>query len=524
MVRLRSKEINMKYKQKLIFIAVFAMFGALIPYVAEAQLSAVRTITFPVIGHVTYYDDFGNDRSGGRTHEGNDLMGKKMLPLVAAVDGTIINVNYPEESWGMAVTIRDKDGYTYHYLHVNNDNPGTDDGRGDGMNAYAADIQQGNKVVRGQLIGYMGDSGNAEPTQAHLHFEIRQPDRQAYSPYSSLQNATKITSPVTDYPKQEGEILPYENFGGGLSVATGNLDKDTDIEYVTGAGPGGGPLVKAFDDDGDQISSFYAYDSNFRGGVDVAVADVDDDGKAEIITAPGPGGGPHIKIFRINGTLVKDTKAKDFFAYDTTFTGGVFISAADVDDDGIAEIITGAGPGGGPHVKIFKPDGVLLNQFFPYDQNFRGGVDVAAIPSGIATSRSKKIIKGGFVTAPGPGGGPHLKVYDDKAVMTNEFFAYDGNFNLGVRVSSGNANTGNSGMEIGVMPARNGGPHAKVFSRTGSLLYSDFVGFEDWWRGGYDISLYNGGGAIGNVGGRRSSLRQSTFRASNNTDYRRLSW
>jgi murein DD-endopeptidase MepM/ murein hydrolase activator NlpD len=163
---------------------------------AKAQLSAVRTIVFPVIGSVTYYDDFGNARSGGRTHEGNDLMGRKMLPLVAAVDGTIVNVNYPEEDWGYAVTIRDKDGYTYHYIHMNNDTPGTDDGAGDGFNAYAPEVMEGNKVVKGQLIGYMGDSGNAETTPAHLHFEIREPDRQAYSPYRSLQNATKITVPT----------------------------------------------------------------------------------------------------------------------------------------------------------------------------------------------------------------------------------------------------------------------------------------------------------------------------------------
>src|SRR6185436_13988018 len=114
---------------------------------AQAELSAIRTIVFPVIGNVTYYDDFGNVRVG-HTHEGNDLMGKKMMPLVAVVDGTITNVNYPEESWGYSVTIKDKDGYTYHYLHMNNDNPGTDDGKGDGMNAYAADVKEGNKVVK----------------------------------------------------------------------------------------------------------------------------------------------------------------------------------------------------------------------------------------------------------------------------------------------------------------------------------------------------------------------------------------
>lgn len=477
---------------------------------AQAQLSSVRTIVFPVIGNVTYYDDFGNARSGGRSHEGNDLMGKKMLPLVATVDGTITNVNYPEASWGYAVTIRDKDGYTYHYLHVNNDTPGTDNGQGDGFFAYAPEVKEGNKVSKGQLIGYMGDSGNAETTQAHLHFEIRQPGGQAYSPFQSLQNAARITTP-NPAPKQDNEILPYENFGGAVSVASANLDKDSDIEYITGAGPGGGPLVKAFDDDGKQLASFYAYGENFTGGIDVTAADIDNDGKAEIITAPGAGGGPHIKIFKLNGTLVKE-----FFAYDTNFTGGVFVSAADMENDGKSEIVVGAGPGGGPHVKVFDGAGVMKLQFFPYDPNFRGGVDVAAIPSTKASSSrrsssSSRSTVGGFVTAPGKGGGPHIKVYDKDGKMEKDFFAYDAGFNLGVRLAAGNASTSNTGMEIGVIPQSGGGPHTKLFSRSGSQVFSNFVGFESWWRGGYDIALHEGGGVIASGGGRRASLRETNF-------------
>lgn len=494
--------------KKILFSLILASI-AIVPLYdvreAQAQLSSIRTIIFPVIGAVTYYDDFGAARSGGRSHEGNDLMGKKMLPLVSTVDGTIVNVNYPEEEWGMAVTIRDSDGYTYHYLHMNNDVPGTDNGQGDGFYAYAPEIKQGNKVVKGQLIGYMGDSGNAETTQAHLHFEIRQPDRAPISPYKSLQNATKITTP-NPAPKQTGEILPYENFGGGVSIAAANVDKDSSIEYITGAGPGGGPLVKAFEADGKQLTSFYAYDVNFTGGIDVAAADIDDDGKAEIITAPGPGGGPHIKIFKLDGKLVKE-----FFAYDLGFTGGVNVSAADMENDGESEIITGPGAGGGPHVKVFDNKGLLKQQLFPYDVNFRGGVDVAAMASTRRSSSSSRTIAGGFVTAPGKGGGPDIRIYDADAKLQKQFLAYDAGFNLGLRVSVGNANSSNSGMEIGVIPATSGGPHAKLFSRTGTQVYSGFVGFENWWRGGYDIALFEGGGIVSSSGGRRASVRKATF-------------
>lgn len=506
---------------KKLSIIILSIFTLLNPFYgfneAKAQVSNVRTIVFPVIGKVTYYDDFGVPRDGGtRLHEGQDLMGKKMLPLVAAVDGTVINVNYPEASWGYSITIKDKDGYTYHYLHMNNDNPGSDDGKGDGMNAYAPDIKQGNKVVKGQLVGYMGDSGNAETTGAHLHFEIRL-NGTPFSPYQSLQNATKITEPVTNYPKIGSEILPFDNFTAGMSVAAANLDSDSDIEFVTGAAPSGGPLVKAFDNNGTQISAFYAYDATFRGGVDVTAADVDNDGKAEIITAAGAGGGPHIKIFKTNGTLFSQ-----FFAYDTNFRGGVNISAADMDGDGKAEIVTGPGAGGGPHVKVFSADGVMKSQMFAYDAGFHGGVDVAAI--GNTTKASSKASSSssanGFVTAPLKGGGPHVKVFSADGVMKNQFFAFDTNFNLGLRVASGNSDSGNSGMEIIVAPASGGGPNVKVFSTTGTLIYNNFVAFETWWRGGYDVALFDGGGAIGSIGGRRSSLRQISFSSSssNNSD------
>lgn len=473
-------------------------------HLANAQLSAIRTIIFPVIGKVTYYDDFAAPRTG-HTHEGNDLMGKKLMPLVAAVDGTITNVNYPEATWGYSVSIRDKDGYTYVYIHMNNDTPGTDDGKGDGMNAYAPEIKEGNKVVKGQLIGYMGDSGNAEGTQAHLHLEIHDPSGTAYSPFQSLQNATHIISPVPA-PKQDNEILPYDNFGGGAFLAAANFDKDTATEFVSGAGPGGGPLVKVFESNGNQLASFYAYDQSFTGGVDVAAADVDGDGKAEIITAPGSGGGPDIRVFKLDGKLVKE-----FFAYDASFHGGVNVSAADIDGDGKAEIITGPGAGGGPHIKVFSSDGTLKQQLFAYDPNFHGGVDVAAIP---ASSSNKK---GGFVTAPGKGGGPHIKIFSPTGSLQKELFAYDGSFNLGVRVSAGNA-TSDSGMEIGVIPASGGGPHVKMFSTSGTEEFSNLVAFEPWWRGGYDIALYNGGAEVSSMGGRRASVRSINFNSNFNND------
>ncbi len=147
----------------------------------------VRNIVFPVDGVSSFRDDFLEPRGGGtRQHLGVDVLADKMTPLVAAVDGVISYIPYPEPSYGYMITIQDKDGYQYRYIHINNDTPGTDDGNGGRANAYAPGLKRGSEVRAGELIGWVGDSGNAEQTVPHLHFEIRDPSRNALNPYDSL--------------------------------------------------------------------------------------------------------------------------------------------------------------------------------------------------------------------------------------------------------------------------------------------------------------------------------------------------
>jgi hypothetical protein len=155
----------------------------------------VRSIYFPTDLAATFTDSFGDARSG-HLHEGIDMMGKKMTPLYSAIDGKVRNLEIPEASWGYAITLEDADGYTYHYLHVNNDTPGTDDGLGGVDHAYAPFVGRGAAVRKGQLIGWMGDSGNAENVGSHLHFEIRRSDGTAINPYQSLTAALKAGGPA----------------------------------------------------------------------------------------------------------------------------------------------------------------------------------------------------------------------------------------------------------------------------------------------------------------------------------------
>jgi hypothetical protein len=179
---------------KRFFLAVLIISPLLFSVFFSPKLSLaaapteIRSIFFPTDPSVTFTDDFGDARSGHK-HEANDLMGKKMMPLYAAVNGRVSYLVIPEASWGYEISLQDADGYTYNYIHVNNDTPGTDDDKGGVEHAYAPGIVEGATVVKGQLIGWMGDSGNAENVGPHLHFEIRMPDDTAIDPYLSLRAA-----------------------------------------------------------------------------------------------------------------------------------------------------------------------------------------------------------------------------------------------------------------------------------------------------------------------------------------------
>ena len=153
----------------------------------------LRSIVFPVAGPVTYSDDFGNCRDlCDRRHAGNDIVGLRLQPLLAAADGVVDHLvdNHPTAGWGVVVT--DVEGWEYRYFHVNNDTPATDDGLDDGTWRFAPGVGPGVAVQAGQILGWMGDSGNSESSVPHLHFEIRRPDGKAVNPFASLRWAQRL--------------------------------------------------------------------------------------------------------------------------------------------------------------------------------------------------------------------------------------------------------------------------------------------------------------------------------------------
>jgi len=285
------------------------------------------------------------------------------------------------------------------------------------------------------------------------------------------------------------------SFTGGVRIAMGDVNGDGYSDLVTGVGVGGGPHIKVWDITSGapiQVASFFAFESAFTGGLYLGVGNLNGDAYGDIIVGAGPGGGPRVtafagaQAFAINQNQV----LTNFFAYSDVFRGGVTVAAADRTGDGVDEIVTGAGYGGGPNVSVFQliqttPNQFnpqLIQNFFVFDTTFTGGIFVAGGRFSNGTNSSGQILDeifvgtgagtkatvavafgtGGFyylnpfgnfqggvtvgissssatlggtnylMAAAGPGGGPQVNIYDNSFGLVDSFFALNPEMRLGV--------------------------------------------------------------------------------------------
>jgi len=252
-----------------------------------------------------------------------------------------------------------------------------------------------------------------------------------------------------------GSAVAPPTFTGGVRVAAGDLNGDGVSDFVASTGPGSPAIVAASNGvTQNLIAGFRPFGPTFTGGVHVAVGDVDADGRREIIVGGGAGAPSQVTVFRSEQPVLFGAPpeiVKSFDAY-PGFGGGVFVAAGDLNGDGRAEIVTGPGAGGGSHVKAFNgTTGAELLGFNAYPTSFSGGVRVAV--GDVNGDGRAEIITGASSSA-----GPHVRVFSGSSgAELASFFAFSGSFSGGVNVATGNWND-DAIADIFVTPDAGGGP------------------------------------------------------------------
>ena len=261
----------------------------------------------------------------------------------------------------------------------------------------------------------------------------------------------------------------------GVRVTTGDINGDGVPDIIATAGPGAGPRVRVFDGTtGTAIRDFYAFPPDFRGGVYVAVADFNGDGKADIVCGAGEGGGPNVRVFDgATGTLLTS-----FYAFDPSQTGGARVAVGDFNGDGVPDIAASNGPGNTSLVRVFSGKGFgQVAQYTPYSATYTGGVFLAA---GDLDGDGKAEL----VTGADQGGGPNVRTFDAlTGQLRNSFFAYESTFTGGVRVTVRDI-TGDGKADIITGAGIGGASRLRVFSGATLLPVEEFYAFDSGVRTG----------------------------------------
>ncbi len=284
---------------------------------------------------------------------------------------------------------------------------------------------------------------------------------------------------------QHPGFFAYQEYvRNGVKVAAGDVDGNGKDEIIAGTGDGSGPHIRIFKADGSvQSPGFFAYQESFRGGVNVAVGDLDGDGIDEIIAGAGVGGGPHIRVFDKDGN---PKLTAGFFAFDPGFRGGVTVAAGDLNGDGIDEIIAGAGTGGGPHVRMFKGDGSLLPySFFAFHPESRTGVDVAAGDfdgDGRDDVAVSQLANGEAWTK--------IYQYNEEQTILGEFRAYPEGVETGANIEAFDIDFDGK-AELITGPGMGGGPQIRIFEKDGTQIYNNFFAYDENFRGGAYVAVGN---------------------------------
>ena len=225
-------------------LVLVASAGAQQSRATVAKSAPPARIVFPVLGKTTFSDDFGDSRARN-THQGNDLIAARHTPVVAAEAGTVQRWTR-SPSAGCMLYLHGRSGTTYLYIHLNNDRGAGNDNRGrctDGT-AYAPGLHDGQKVAAGALLGFVGDSGDANGIHPHLHFELHPGGGRAVSPYRWLKRARHLLYPGATTP-DPATPLAIKLTGTVLAVSSDTTDARLAIAVRRVKLPGKKPVAPA---------------------------------------------------------------------------------------------------------------------------------------------------------------------------------------------------------------------------------------------------------------------------------------
>lgn len=277
------------------------------------------------------------------------------------------------------------------------------------------------------------------------------------------------------------DFFAFQNdFKGGVNIAAGDLNGDGVDELIAAPRVSGGPQVRIFDKTGKWTGiSFFAFEKEYKGGVSVAAGDVDGDKRDEIIVSKMSKSSAWIKVYESDGKSI----IKEFLAFDRGFMGGVNVATGDINGDGKDEIIAGSGKNGS-HVRVFDKNGKYLGwDVFPFGKDFKGGVNVAS--ANVDSDKKDEII-----VSQASRGQAWVKVYKANAqkYVVSNFMAFPADFKGGATVTG--ADVDNDGAaEIVVGAGMGGGPQVRTFETDGRPSRVSFFPFEKEYRGGVGVAV-----------------------------------
>jgi len=270
-------------------------------------------------------------------------------------------------------------------------------------------------------------------------------------------------------------IVPTD-FSGTTRLSLVDLGGDNQKEILVSYGNIDKPIIKIFRNDGTLVNEWQPYPGGFAGEIVVVGADLDNDGKDEIITAPGAGGGPHVKIWDGYG----NEKYDDFFALDNAYRQGIEIAAGDIDGDKTKEIIVSAIEGNKAVIKIFNCFGtqVYENIYFELENSFEP-MKISTLDLGL--DKVEEII-----AAQSSGNQPKILFLRRDGTVINQFLAYAPSFGGGVNLTSVKEDNYNL---IITGAGFSGGPHIRFFDGFGKLQKDPrFFSYNEKFRGGVNVA------------------------------------